>query len=285
MVMQIDLLDVFAGPGGLSGNPLAVVRGGEALDTVAMQALTSWLGFSETTFLLPPSDPGADYRLRIFYPAGELPFAGHPTLGSAFAWLAAGGSPRTPGRVVQQCGAGLIEVEVAGDTLAFKAPPLRRSGLLDAELRAEMVRIAGVDPAMVIEAVHADNGPPWRLLRLASADAVLAAQPVARVEGTVDLALIGPHAAGAGLDWEVRAFFTKAGGTLAEDPVTGSLNAAAAQHLFASGLARGAYVAGQGRMIGADGRVQARQESDGSVWIGGRVALVSQGGKLAFEGV
>jgi len=280
--MQLDLLDVFAGPGGLSGNPLAVVRGGEQLDTAAMQALTCWLGYSETTFLLPPTDPGADYRVRIFYPAGELPFAGHPTLGSAFAWLAAGGAPRSAGMVVQQCGAGLIEVEVAGDSVAFKAPPLRRSGPLDAGLRDEMVQLTGVDPNTVIEAVHADNGPPWRLLRLASAEAVLAARPVARVDGTVDVALIGPHVAGTGLDWEVRAFFTKVGGILAEDPVTGSLNAAAAQHLFASGLARGAYVAGQGRMIGADGRVQARQAADGSVWIGGRVAPVSQGGRLAF---
>ena len=280
--MQLDLLDVFAGPGGLSGNPLAVVRGGEQLDTAAMQALTCWLGYSETTFLLPPTDPGADYRVRIFYPAGELPFAGHPTLGSAFAWLAAGGAPRSAGMVVQQCGAGLIEVEVAGDSVAFKAPPLRRSGPLDAGLRDEMVQLTGVDPNTVIEAVHADNGPPWRLLRLASAEAVLAARPVARVDGTVDVALIGPHVAGTGLDWEVRAFFTKVGGILAEDPVTGSLNAAAAQHLFASGLARGAYVAGQGRMIGADGRVQARQAADGSVWIGGRVAPVSQGGRVAF---
>ena len=280
--MQLDLLDVFVGPGGLSGNPLAVVRGGEQLDTAAMQALTCWLGFSETTFLLPPTDPGADYRVRIFYPAGELPFAGHPTLGSAFAWLAAGGTPRRAGMVVQQCGAGLIEVEVAGDSLAFKAPPLRRSGPLDAGLRDDMVRLTGVDPETVIEAVHADNGPPWRLLRLASADAVLEARPTARVDGLIDVALIGPHAAGTGLDWEVRAFFTKTGGILAEDPVTGSLNAAAAQHLFASGLARGAYVAGQGRMIGADGRVQVRQAADGSVWIGGRVALVSQGGRLAF---
>ena len=247
--MQLDLLDVFAGPGGLSGNPLAVVRGGEQLDTAAMQALTCWLGYSETTFLLPPTDPGADYRVRIFYPAGELPFAGHPTLGSAFAWLAAGGAPRSAGMVVQQCGAGLIEVEVAGDSVAFKAPPLRRSGPLDAGLRDEMVQLTGVDPNTVIEAVHADNGPPWRLLRLASAEAVLAARPVARVDGTVDIALIGPHVAGTGLDWEVRAFFTKVGGILAEDPVTGSLNAAAAQHLFASGLARGAYVAGQGRMV------------------------------------
>lgn len=278
--MQLDLLDVFAGTGDLSGNPLAVVRGGEHLDTAAMQALTAWLGFSETTFLLPPDRVGADYRVRIFYPAGELPFAGHPTLGSAYAWLASGGSPRTPGRVVQQCPAGLIEVEVTGDNLAFKAPPLRRTGPLDDYQLAEAVRIAGIDPAMLVEAVHADNGPPWRLLRLASADAVLAALPVPRVEGVVDLALIGPHAAGAGVDWEVRAFFTKTGGVLAEDPVTGSLNAAAAQHLFASGLARGSYVAGQGRMIGADGRVEARQDGDGAVWIGGRVALVSQGGRL-----
>ncbi|MBS0253640.1 MAG: PhzF family phenazine biosynthesis protein [Proteobacteria bacterium] len=280
MSMLLDLIDVFAGKGALSGNPLAVVRGGEHLSAEAMLALTRWLGFSETTFLLPPTAAGADYRVRIFYPAGELPFAGHPTLGSAHAWLAAGGAPAREGVVVQQCEAGLIEVRQGEGSLAFRAPALRRSGPLGDVEAAEAARIAGVPAEAVVEAIHADNGPPWRLLRLRSAADVLAARPVARVEAHTDLGLIGPHPFGGPADWEVRAFFTKPGGALAEDPVTGSLNAAAALHLFGAGLARDSYVAGQGRVIGADGRVEARHDSEGAVWIGGRVAMVAAGASL-----
>lgn len=176
--MQIDLVDVFA-RGALTGNPLAVVRGGEALSGDQMLALTRWLGFSETTFLLPPTDARADYRVRIFYPAGELPFAGHPTLGSARAWLAAGGRPKQAGVVVQECGVGLVEVRVEKERLAFRAPPLLRGGPLSNDERTEAIRIAGVDDASVVEAVHACNGPGWRLLRLRSAADVLAARPVA----------------------------------------------------------------------------------------------------------
>ncbi len=278
--MQLDLIDVFTGDAALSGNPLAVVHGGAALTTESMLALTRWLGFSETTFLLPPTDPAADYRVRIFYPAGELPFAGHPTLGSAFAWAAAGGVPRVAGRLMQQCEAGLIAVTMAGDQLAFKAPPLRRTGALTAVACAEALRMAGVPKAALVAAVHADNGPPWQLLYLRSAGDVLAAKPLARVDRHTDLGLIGAHPAGSEAGWELRAFFTKPGGALAEDPVTGSLNAAAAQYLFGRGLATGSYVATQGRLVGADGRVTARQDDTGAVWIGGRVAMVAAGAAL-----
>jgi PhzF family phenazine biosynthesis protein len=277
--MQMDLVDVFA-DGPLSGNPLAVVHGGEALDAAQMLALTRWLGFSETTFLLPPTEPGADYRVRIFYPAGELPFAGHPTLGSAAAWLAAGGVPARPGVVVQECGAGLIEVRVGEAGLAFRAPPLVRSGPLDAAERAEAIRIAGVDPAQVIGAVHADNGPGWRLLHLASAEAVLAARPVATAPVPTDIGLVGawPDAA----HFELRAFFTDATGRLVEDPVTGSLNASVAQYLRDAGLAAApGYRAGQGRCTGADGRIDIAIEPD-AIWVGGRVRIVAQGARLAL---
>jgi len=280
--MQIDLLDVFA-HGPLSGNPLAVVRGGEALDTAAMLALTRWLGFSETTFLLPPSDPAADYRVRIFYPAEELPFAGHPTLGSAAAWLAAGGVPKVAGTVVQDCGVGLVPVRVQGEQLAFRAPPLRRTGPLSLEERAEAIRVAGVDAAEVVAAVHAENGPPWELLHLASAEAVLAADPVARAEGLVNVGLVGPHPPGGEAGWEVRAFFSNPRGGVEEDPVTGSFNAAAAQYLFGAGLAQGSYVAAQGQKVGADGRVQATQDAEGAVWIGGTVRMVAAGGALGLR--
>lgn len=274
--MQIDLIDVFAS-GPLSGNPLAVVRGGDHLSAEQMQALTRWLGYSETTFLLPPSDPAADYRVRIFYPAGELPFAGHPTLGSAHAWLAAGAEARRGGIVVQECGVGLVEVRADGENLAFRAPPLIRTGPLDEAEFEEALRVSGAARDSVVEAVHVANGPKWVLLRLDSAEAVLAAEPAARAAPGTDVGLAGP---GGSADWEVRAFFANGLGKVGEDPVTGSFNAGVAMHLFASGLASGSYTAAQGRKTGADGLVLCRQEVDGSVWIGGRVRTVATGARL-----
>ena len=276
--MQIDLIDVFAS-GPLSGNPLAVVRGGEGLDAAQMLALTRWLGYSETTFLLPPEDPAADYRVRIFYPAGELPFAGHPTLGSAHAWLAAGGVPRQAGVVMQECGVGFVEVRVAGETLAFKAPPLIRSGPLSPDELAEALRVTGADPARVVEAVHVANGPMWQLLRLDSAEAVLAAEPATKAPPGTDIGLAGP---GGEADWELRAFFANGLGKVGEDPVTGSFNASVAMHLFARGLASGSYIAAQGRKTGANGRVECRQDPDGSIWIGGQVRTVAAGAELSL---
>lgn len=279
--MLLDLVDVFAN-GPLSGNPLGVVRGGEGLSDAQMLALTRWLGFSETTFLLDPVDPGADYRVRIFYPAGELPFAGHPTLGSCHAWLKAGGVPKRPGVVVQECGVGLVEVRQEAEMLAFRAPPLIRSGALSAAEQAEAMRLAGVDPAAVVEAVHLANGPAWRLLRLRSAADVLAARPAAQARPGTEIGLAGPHPAGSEADWEVRAFFAKGSGQLAEDPVTGSFNAGLAMHLFEHGLARESYLAAQGRATGADGRVLCRAEADGGVWIGGRVDTIASGARLSL---
>lgn len=277
--MKLDLVDVFAN-GPQSGNPLAVVRGGEGLDDAQMLALTRWLGFSETTFLLEPTHPDADYRVRIFYPAGELPFAGHPTLGSAFAWLAAGGEPRNHASVIQECGVGLVEVRREIGQLAFRAPALVRSGPLSAEDRAEAIRVAGVDEDAVVAAVHASNGPNWKLLHLRSLDDLLAAEPVARASVPTDVGLVAPHPEGGRVAYEVRAFFADATGRLAEDPVTGSLNAAIAQYLFEGGLAADEYVAAQGQKAGADGRVHVRRDSDGAVWVGGVVRAVAMGGRL-----
>ncbi|WP_226016647.1 PhzF family phenazine biosynthesis protein [Novosphingobium sp. FKTRR1] len=276
--MDLDLVDVFASAA-LTGNPLAVVRGGQALDDAAMLALTRWLGFSETTFLLEPTDPAADYRVRIFYPAGELPFAGHPTLGSARAWLAAGGQPRRPGVVVQQCGIGLVEVRIEDDRLAFRAPPLIRSGPLDHAERADAVRIAGVQDDDVIAAVHACNGPGWKLLHLRDAAAVLAAKPVPEAPVPTDVGLVGALPAGNDAAFEVRAFFTDPQGRLREDPVTGSLNAAIALYLFEQGLGGAGYVAAQGRLTGADGAVHVTRDGT-AAWIGGKAVLVTQGGAL-----
>lgn len=277
--MKLDLLDVFC-KGPLTGNPLAVVHGGDGLDTAQMLALTRWLGFSETTFLLPPSDPAADYRVRIFYAGGELPFAGHPTLGTCQAWLAAGGKARSPDHIVQECGIGLVQVRPDGERLAFSAPPLIRSGALSPDELADAVRVAGVDPASVVEAVHVANGPKWQLLRLRSAQDVLAAEPISKAPVGTDIGIAAPAAPGSGADWELRAFFANGLGRVAEDPVTGSFNAGVALHLFGSGQAKGSYVAAQGRMTGADGEVLCVQDADGRVWIGGRVAMMSAGGEL-----
>lgn len=279
--MKLDLVDVF-GAAPLRGNPLAVVHGGEGLSDRQMLALTQWLGFSETTFLLPPTDPAADYRLRIFYPAGELPFAGHPTLGSCFAWMAAGGVPRRSGVAVQQCGAGLVEVRADGDRLAFAAPALTRHGPMTAGEIAAAAAIAGVDPADVVEGVHVANGPQWRLLRMGTLAQVLAATPAPRAPVGTDVGLAAPGVAGSGVDWELRAFFADQHGAVTEDPVTGSFNAGVAMHLFGTGLASGSYVAGQGQCTGADGRVLCLQEPDGRVWIGGRCDMVAAGAALSL---
>ena len=275
--MKIDLVDVFAN-GTLSGNPLAVVHGGAELGTARMQKLAAWIGFSETSFLLPPTVSDADYHVRIFTPTTELPFAGHPTLGAAFAWCAAHGLPAHNRVIVQECGVGLVPVRIAGARLAFRAPPLIRQGALTSDELAEALAILQLDSGAVIDAVHVDNGPPWKLIRLASAEAVLAVQTVARAEVGVDIGVIGPSDA-AGIDWEVRAFFSKQGGALVEDPVTGSFNAGVAQYLFGERLVSGDYVAAQGRCVGADGRVYVSRDEHG-IWIGGDVRMVAAGAVL-----
>ncbi|MDE1916157.1 MAG: PhzF family phenazine biosynthesis protein [Sphingomonadales bacterium] len=277
--MKLDLVDVFAGYAPLTGNPLAVVHDGAWLSDAQMQGLCNWLGFSETTFLLPSTEPGADYRVRIFCPGRELPFAGHPTLGTAWAWLAAGGKPAREGVVVQQCGVGLVEVRVEEDRLAFRAPPLIRSGpLTEPEIAETLDLLTGVLREDVLEAVWADNGPGWRLLRLASAEKVLQVGYAARAPRQMDIGLVGPGER-EGVDWEVRAFFTVEGGQMREDPVTGSLNASIGQVLFSSGLAQGSYVAAQGQKAGGDGRVIVTEDG-ADVWVGGRVEPVSLGGAL-----
>jgi PhzF family phenazine biosynthesis protein len=277
--VKLALIDVF-GSAPLRGNPLAVVTGAEALDAAQMLALTQWLGFSETTFLLAPEHAEADYKVRIFYPGGELPFAGHPTLGTCHAWLAGGGQPRREGVVVQECGVGLVEVKRDGDLLAFAAPPLSRTGRLSDAERGEAARIAGVAEAAIVEAVHVANGPKWQLLRLRSDAEVLAAEPVAKAPPGTDIGVAGPIASGEA-DWELRAFFANQHGAMVEDPVTGSFNAGVALHLFATGLAQGRYRAAQGRRTGADGLVECEQAADGRVWIGGRCATIADGARLA----
>jgi PhzF family phenazine biosynthesis protein len=269
-------LDVFAS-GPLTGNPLAVVHDASELTDAAMQRLAAWTNFSETTFVSAPTDPAADYRVRIFTPASELPFAGHPTLGSAQAWLAAGGAPADPGTIVQECGVGLVRLRREDDRMAFAAPPLIRSGPVAGDEIDEIVRALDLDPTDVEAAAWVDNGPGWRALRLRSADAVLAARaPAGAVDG-FHVGLVGPHRPGGECAVEVRAFFNDASGSVREDPVTGSLNASLAQWLLADGVLTAPYVAAQGTRVGRAGRVRVSTDDGGAVWIGGRAVVTVTG--------
>ena len=266
-------VDVFTDTA-LLGNPVAVVHDSTGLSTAQMQAFTDWTNLSEATFLSPPTDPEADYALRIFCPGRELPFAGHPTLGSAHAWLEAGGSPRGD-VLVQECGAGLVRIRRSQDTLAFAAPPLRRGGPLAEEEVDRIVRGLRIDPRAVVAHQWCDNGPPWMAVLLGSADEVLDVRPDESLLRGLDIGVVGPHPDGAEVAFEVRAFFTKGTG-VAEDPVTGSLNAALAQWLIPSGRAPRAYVAAQGTVLGRRGRVHVEQVED-DMWIGGRCQTVLEG--------
>jgi PhzF family phenazine biosynthesis protein len=252
-------VDVFGG-GPLGGNPVAVVLDGEGLSAEEMQRLANWTNLSETTFVLPPTTPDADYRVRIFTTADELPFAGHPTLGTCHAWL--GG--REAERVVQECAAGLIAIRATPDGLAFAAPPVIRDGPVDDDLLGQITRILGLDD--VVDAQWVDNGPGWVAVLLEDAEAVLALQP-GDLEGLF-VGAAGLHPDG---DLEVRGFFT--GG---EDPVTGSLNASLAQWLIASGRVAAPYVARQGTVLGRTGRVHI-SEGDGEIWVAGATRTVVSG--------
>ena len=250
------------------GNPLAVVVDGDGLDTAAMQRFANWTNLSETTFLLPPTDPGADYRVRIFTPAAELPFAGHPTLGSAHAWLAHGGVPQREGVVAQECGVGLVTLRRDGDSLAFAAPPLLRGGPADEATVQEAADALGIDRSAVLDAAWADNGPGWLGLLLGSAEEVLAIRPNAM---RLTIGVAGAYPAGSPFAYEVRAFYSEGGMTF-EDPVTGSLNASLAQWLIGSGRFSAPYLASQGTAIGRAGVVRITTDEAGAVWVGGDVA-------------
>jgi PhzF family phenazine biosynthesis protein len=247
------------------GNPVAVVLDGSGLDTEEMQRFAHWTNLSETTFVLPPADPGADYLVRIFTPTLELPFAGHPTLGTCHAWLEAGGKSREAGVVVQQCGAGLVPVRQTQDGLAFAAPALLRSGPVEEALVERIAGVLGIGRQDIVDAQWADNGPGWVAVLLGSAEAVLALRPGPT---DLDLGVVGPRPPGSHEAFEVRAFFPK-DGTTVEDPVTGSLNASLAQWLLGTGRAAAPYVARQGTALGRAGRVHVTQDPDGTIWVGG----------------
>ena len=296
---QVDVFTAVA----YRGNPLAVVLDGEALDDDALQRFARWTNLSETTFVLPPSEAGraagADYRVRIFTPGGELPFAGHPTLGTCHAWLRAGGRPRDPERIVQECGIGCVEIRRHGPQLAFAAPPLRRSAPAPAEL-ARVAEALGLRAPQIRAAQLLDNGPVWLGLLLDDADTVLAIEPdhaalralgrkvgvVGTYAGGVQLigrssaearAFAGPADADAGPapDVEVRAFAAPIG--VPEDPVTGSLNASLAQWLMADGQVPSDYIAAQGQCLQRAGRVRLRRDAQGQLWVGGDTVTCVEG--------
>jgi PhzF family phenazine biosynthesis protein len=259
---QVDVFTAVA----LRGNPLAVIHAADALDADRMQAIARWTNLSETTFLLTPTDAAADYRVRIFTPGGELPFAGHPTLGSCHAWLERGGVPRREGEVVQQCAAGLVRIRRDGERSAFEAPTVR-SEAVDDELLARVCAALGLPRGKVQRARWLDNGPKWLGLLLDAADTVLALEPDhAALKGLAKVGVVAAHAAGGECDVEVRAFAAPIG--VPEDPVTGSLNASLAQWLIGEGVLPERYVAAQGARVGRAGRVHVRRDG-GQVWIGG----------------
>jgi PhzF family phenazine biosynthesis protein len=268
------IVDVFTAEA-YAGNPLAVVLDGDGLTTEEMQRFAHWMNLSETSYLLPPTNAAADYRVRIFTPMLELPFAGHPTLGSCHAWLTSGGQPAQPDQVVQECGAGLITLRQGSGRLAFAAPPLLRSGVVDEALVVRVAGILGINRDDVVEAQWVDNGPGWVAVRLADADAVLAIRPGFVEE--LGIGVVGMYPPGSPFAYEVRGFFPKNGVTT-EDPVTGSLNASLAQWLLRSGRVRAPYVASQGTALGRAGRVHITWDGDdGDVWVGGSTVTCVSG--------
>jgi PhzF family phenazine biosynthesis protein len=272
VVYDFRQVDVF-GQQSHAGNPVAVVLDTESLPPSEMQRFARWTNLSETTFVLPPTNPEADYRVRIFTPALELPFAGHPTLGTCHAWLESGGEARGPAEVVQECGAGLVRIRREEDRLAFAAPPLMRSGPASVEEVERVAAALGVDRSELLAVEWVDNGPGWIAALLASAERVLELEP----RGVdFDLGVVGFHPEGAEAAIELRAFFP-INGVTAEDPVTGSLNASVAQWLIGSGRLSAPYVATQGGAIGRNGRIHISQDEDGTIWVGGRTETVISG--------
>ena len=256
------------------GNPLAVVMDGNGLSTEQMQAFTDWTNLSEATFVLPPTQPDADYAVRIFCPGRELPFAGHPTLGTCHAWLEAGGVPKAQ-EVVQECGVGLVTIQRNGGRLAFAAPPLRRGGPLDEADVQLIAKGLGLSRSDILHHAWCDNGPQWRGVMLASAEQLLALKPDAKLLKGLDIGVVAPSASGEA-QFEVRAFFPGNNG-LAEDPVTGSLNAAMGQWLMGAGLAPDSYVASQGTCLARAGRVYVHRDAQNQVWVGGESVSCIEG--------
>ena len=268
---QFSQVDVFSTEP-LQGNPVAVVHDADGISDEEMQRFAHWTNLSETTFLLSPTDGRADYRLRIFTPTAELPFAGHPTIGSAHAWLEAGGVGRSDSELVQECGAGLLRIRRT-ERLAFAAPPLLREGPVSEQERRQILTALAIDEDDVVDLSWGDNGPGWVVALLRDAAAVLAVRPEWSSFGGLDIGVVGPYPAGSECAVEVRAFCPSIG--VLEDPVTGSLNASIGQWLGGERLPA-SYVASQGTALGRAGRVHVDKEAD-TVWVGGDAATTITG--------
>jgi len=270
-------VDVFT-PTPYRGNPLAVVLDGAGLSDEAMQHFAAWTNLSETTFLLPPQDAAADYRVRIFTPGGELPFAGHPTLGSCHAWLEAGGKPRGREFIVQECKVGLVRLRRDGARLAFAAPPLERSAPSPVVL-AQVAAALGLQASQVVAAQTLDNGPVWLSLLLDSPQTVLRLAPdhgqLKSLGHKVGVAAAYREPAAGEPQLEVRGFAMPVG--IAEDPVTGSLNASLAQWLIEDKHMPERYVAAQGACLARAGRVHIERDGAGQVWVGGQAVTCIDG--------
>ena len=272
-VLHFKQVDVFTDVP-YRGNPVAVVFVEEEPETSVMQRFAHWTNLSETTFVLPPTTDDADYRVRIFTPGAELPFAGHPTIGTCHAWLEAGGQPQVEGQIIQECGLGLITLRRDGDRIAFAAPELLRSGPVGESELADCCEVLGIERSDIVDAQWADNGPGWIAIMLGSASDVVTLSPNFAAVESYDIGVVGPYPVGVVAETEevapgapaieVRAFF-RAGGVPTEDPVTGSLNAALAQWLLGNGTLEAPYVASQGQCLGRAGRVHI-SEADGHIW-------------------
>lgn len=269
-------VDVF-GVDSYDGNPVAVILDSEGLTDKELSAISAWTNLSECTFLLPPTDPSADYRVRIFSLNTELPFAGHPTLGTARAWLDAGGVPSQPGLIIQECIAGLVPIRIEDDLLAFSAPQRIRSGPVESSILDSVIEILGIERGQVVDSEWLDNGPGWVGVLLDSAESVLSIRPNASAHpGRWDIGVIGAHREGSESAFELRAFFTDGSEPLREDPITGSLNASAAEWLLSKDRATAPYIATQGSAIGRNGRIHI-SEVDGKIWVGGKTKVVLSG--------
>ena len=269
--MQVDVFSTTP----YFGNPVAVVLDGTDLTDEEMQRLARWTNLSETTFVLPPTVPEADYRLRIFTPGGELPFAGHPTLGSARAWLENGGTPQHTGHIVQECAAGLITVRRGEGILSFAAPPLIRDGALDEEFLSQIVAAFGVEPHRVVAHQWVDNGPGWAVVQLPTAEEVLALEPDLSSIPTAMVGAIGAYPEGSEYAFEMRTFAPGAG--VPEDPVCGSMNAAVGLWLTSAGAVPPSYRVSQGTRLGRAGTVEITADPDGTVWVAGAAISYIQG--------
>lgn len=257
------------------GNPLAVMLDGSGVSDSDMQKIARWTNLSETSFVLPPSDPRADYRLRIFTPGGEVPFAGHPTLGSAHAWLENGGQPHTHGVVIQECAAGLITLRQQENLLSFAAPKMTRTGELDAQYLDALTQDMGITPSQVIAHQWVDNGPGWAVIRLRSAEEVLDLKPKFSLAPKAMVGAIGAYPEGSPYAYELRTFAPGVG--VSEDPVCGSMNASVAQWLITSGEMSAPYIVSQGSCLGRSGRIHITADSDGTVWVGGHASSMFRG--------